>query len=185
MKDNFFSILIRGILYFFVFILIAVILLLSVFLATNILTKSNNKPLVSIFTIVSPSMEPTIKIYDCIIVTRVNDDSELEENDIITFYSDYVDSDGYTITHRIKSKYVEDGETRYITKGDNNLTEDEGYVTLDNIVGKTISIIPKIGKFEFFFTSIYGWMIVVCIPLVGFIIFHLFRIIRILRKNRK
>ena len=171
MQDNFFSILIRGILYLFVFILIAVILLLSVFLATNILTKSNNKPLVSIFTIVSPSMEPTIKIYDCIIVTRVNDD--------------YVDSDGYTITHRIKSKYFEDGETRYITKGDNNLTEDEGYVTLDNIVGKTISIIPKIGKFEFFFTSIYGWMIVVCIPLVGFIIFHLFRIIRILRKNRK
>lgn len=180
MNNNVLSIFFKIILYLFIIILIAVILLLSLFLVTNLLTKSNDKPLVSVFTIVSPSMEPTIKIYDCIIVTRVNDDSELNENDIITFYSDYVDSDGYTITHRIVKKLEENGEIHYITKGDNNLVEDDGYITIDDIVGKTLTIIPKIGKFEFFFTSIYGWLVVVCIPLVGFIIFHLFRIIRLI-----
>lgn len=176
------SIISKVILYFFITIIIGIILLLSGFLATNLLTKTNNKPLISIYTIVSPSMEPVIKIYDCIIVTRVNEDSELKENDIITFYSDFVDSDGYTITHRIVKKYEEDGETHYITKGDNNLTEDEGSITINNIIGKTIMIIPQIGKFEFFFTSIYGWLVIVCIPLVGFIIYHLFRLIRLLRK---
>ena len=183
MKNNILSIFFKILLYLFLFILIVAILLLSVFLATNIFTKSNDKPLISIFTIVSPSMEPAINIYDCIIVTRVNDDSELNENDIITFYSDYVDSDGYTITHRIVKKYEEDGETHYITKGDNNLIEDEGSVTLNNIVGKTTAIIPKVGKFEFFFTSMYGWLIVVCIPLVGFIIFHLVRLIRLINSE--
>ncbi len=179
MKTN--AILSRIILYTFLFFLIVAILLLSIFLATNIFSKSQDKPLISIFTIVSPSMEPTINIYDCVIVTKVNSDQELKENDIITFYSDYVDSDGYTITHRIIKKFEKDGVIHYITKGDNNLVEDEGSITLDNIVGKKLAIIPKLGKFEFFFTSTYGWLSVVCVPLVGFIIYHIFRIIKILR----
>lgn len=183
MKKRLVSLFTKVLIYLVLFILILSILLLSIFLATNIFSKTQDKPLVSLFTIVSPSMEPAINIYDCILVTRVNDDSELKENDIITFYSDYLESDGYTITHRIVHKYEENGETHYITKGDNNIIEDEGYVTIDNIIGKKIAVFPKLGKFEFFFTSMYGWLVVVCIPLVGFIIFHLIRLIKIINKK--
>lgn len=185
---------IKGILDFIIkllsYICLVVLFLIAVFLIFYIVTNqvAKNKgenPLISVYTIVSESMVPTIDVYYIIIDTRVNDPSSLKEGDIITFRSNFIDTDGYTITHRIISIDNTSGETRYYTKGDHNSRQDEGYITFDNIVGKVVYIAPKIGKIQAFVSSKFGWLLIIFIPAVGIIIMDVFRLIKVYRiKNQ-
>lgn len=86
--------------------------------------------------VISGSMEPTIDVGDLIIVNTKYD--ELKENDIITFY----DEKGSFVTHRIIE--IKDGE--YITKGDNNNSEDQGTINNDDIVAKYVTRLNGMGK---------------------------------------
>lgn len=50
------------------------------FIVSNQIAKTRGtKPLISLYTIVSPSMEPTIMVYDVIIDTRVDETTELKK----------------------------------------------------------------------------------------------------------
>lgn len=167
-------------------VLFLVAIFLIFYIVTNQVAKNKGEnPLISVYTIVSESMVPTIDVYDIIIDTRVNDPSSLKEGDIITFRSNFIDTDGYTITHRIISIDNTSGETRYYTKGDHNSRQDEGYITFDNIVGKVVYIVPKIGKIQAFASSKFGWLLIIFIPAVGIIIMDVFRLIKVYRiKNQ-
>ena len=88
-----------------------------------------------ILEVVSGSMEPTINIGDLIVInTKAKD---FEKNDIITFY----DVNGSFVTHRL----VKIKDDKMITKGDNNNVEDEGEVTISDVVGIVEYIVPVIG----------------------------------------
>ena len=92
------------------------------------------------FSIVSGSMEPTIKINDVVIVKTVNQ-NDINLNDIITFK---IDND--TVTHRIISIETVNGKTIYSTKGDKNKVSDIEKIEFEQIEGKYIGRIPKIGN---------------------------------------
>ena len=84
------------------------------------------------FVIVSESMEPTIMTNDVIFITQ-SEKEDLEVGDIISFHvGDYIN------THRIVKIEERNGQDVYITKGDNNKTEDKGYVEYEDIEGKYI-----------------------------------------------
>ncbi len=152
------------------------------FIISNQLAKTTgSKPLISLYTIVSPSMEPTIMVYDVIIDTRVTKDEDLKIGDIITFYSNTIDTGGYTVTHRIEDIYESNGIKYYTTKGDNNIDADSGIITIDNIVGKCRFIIPSIGKMQMFITSRAGWVLIILIPALGIIILDIKKLIKIFR----
>ena len=87
---------------------------------------------ISIVKVVSGSMEPSIHDGDYIIIKKT-ECSELEEGDIICFYSNDDGIYGMLNTHRIIGR-LDDGS--FVTKGDANNTEDSAAVTADNIVGK-------------------------------------------------
>lgn len=111
-----------------ILIISIVFFLVSLFLKIN---YSSNKPLqpfgITILTVISNSMQPTFEKGDKIIVKK---QKNYEVGDIIT----YIDDNKNLITHRIIEKY-EDG---YITKGDNNNTEDKEKVRENQILGKVI-----------------------------------------------
>lgn len=152
------------------------------FIISNQLAKTTgSKPLISLYTIVSQSMEPTIMVYDVIIDTRVTKDEDLKIGDIITFYSNTIDTGGYTVTHRIEDIYESNGIKYYTTKGDNNIDADSGIITIDNIVGKCRFIIPSIGKMQMFITSRAGWILIILIPALGIIIIDIKKLIKIFR----
>ena len=95
---------------------------------------------ISVFNIISESMEPTINENDVILIKQTNID-EIKEGDIVTFKK----HDGTIVTHRI-IKIVDSEEGRkYITKGDNNQDEDKEPVEYSQIYGKYIFKISKIG----------------------------------------
>lgn len=86
----------------------------------------------TIFEVSTGSMAKTLNQYDVIAVKITKD---VEVNDIITYKQD-----DELITHRIMKI---DGE-KIITKGDANNTEDRE-ITKDAIIGKVISVYPKLG----------------------------------------
>ena len=105
-----------------------VFFLITLFLKIN---SSGNKPIqpfgITILKVMSNSMSPVIEKGNKIIIKKQN---EYEIGDIIT----YINNDGNLITHRIIEKY-EDG---FITKGDNNNTEDKEKVKKNQVLGKII-----------------------------------------------
>lgn len=83
------------------------------------------------FVIVSGSMEPTILKQDAILV-KVVPEEEIKVNDIISFTT----KNQTNVTHRVIGIEKENGIKRYITKGDNNNTEDKEKITYEQIEGK-------------------------------------------------
>lgn len=131
-------------------ILLSIIALFTIYyVLTNRIFKRinpNYKPLISVYTIVSESMKPKLNIYDLAIDIKVSKDNDIKKGDIITFKTI---SNSQTITHRVIDIIeTEDGKL-YKTKGDNNNEADEDLITIDNIIGKYLFKIPKIGRLGF------------------------------------
>ncbi|MBR3696831.1 MAG: signal peptidase I [Clostridia bacterium] len=102
------------------------------------------------FIVLSGSMEPTIKTGDIVIIKNCDKD-KLKTGDIIAYKSGKS-----IITHRIDSVIEEDGEKKFITKGDNNNAEDKNPVSISSVEGIFIRRIPKIRKFCYVFTNNNG-----------------------------
>ena len=61
------------------------------------------EPFFSLYTIVSPSMEPNINVYDVILNVKIKESQDIKVGDVITFISTSNISDGMTVTHRVTS----------------------------------------------------------------------------------
>jgi signal peptidase len=93
------------------------------------------------FCIISGSMEPNISKNDVVIIKEV-EQNEINKGDIISF-----NINGETITHRvINISSNSEGDLLYTTQGDANNIEDDEKITFEDIEGKYIGRIPKIGK---------------------------------------
>lgn len=116
------------------------------------------------FIVLSGSMEPNIMTGDMVIV-KVTDANKLEKGEIVAFKSG--DS---VVTHRIIDITEEDNQKVFVTKGDNNNTEDRDKVTLNQVEGKCIKRIPKLGDFAMFLQTTWGSIIFISIPFALLII---------------
>ncbi len=92
------------------------------------------------FIVLSGSMRPKFDINDMVVVKEVVEE-EIKKNDIIAF-----STSKKIVTHRIIDMKVIDGKKHYVTKGDFNNTKDDYDITYDNIEGKVVFVIPKLGK---------------------------------------
>ncbi len=148
-------------------IILITILLIILFISGVILIDSYIKPdkVPSFFgwkpfIVLSGSMETQIMTGDVVVVKEV-DNSTLKEGDIIAFKDDEV-----VITHRIERIEVVDGETRYITKGDNNNTEDNGYVLQNQVEGLYQFRVARLGNLAMFIQTPIGMVVCISIPLI-------------------
>ncbi len=151
----------------FVILLIAAAFLIYYYIATRIYAAkgSGYEPKFSIYTIVSASMVPNIKVYDAIINVKVDAPVDIKEGDIITFISSSLISPGKTITHRVVAiTEDENGRVCYKTKGDANPVEDQACAKFNNVIGKVILKIPQLGRLQFFLASRAGWLLCILIP---------------------
>lgn len=97
---------------------------------------------ISIFNIVSESMEQTIKVNDLVVIKKCTEE-EIKKGDIIT----YKKEDGTIVTHRIIRITKEEGQNLYTTKGDNNEVEDAEKIKHEQVQGKYLFKIQGFGKF--------------------------------------
>ena len=88
--------------------------------------------------IASGSMAPTINIGDMVIVQKCSP-NDVNIDDII----EYTRKD-YSVIHRVIDKYQKNGETYFITKGDNNNSADSEPVSEEMLKGKIIFRVPYV-----------------------------------------
>lgn len=174
----------------FIFIILLGSFIIFYYITIDKYEKSADyKPPITLYTIVSPSMEPNIKVFDVIVDKRIDDINNLNKNDVITFVSTSPKSDGLIITHRIIAKNTYNGETYLITKGDNNFMSDDAYVYENQILGKVMFKIPGLAKVHGFLAYQGGWLFIIVIPCLGVIIYDIVKIgrkkIKKLKKKRR
>lgn len=141
-------------------------------------------PLFGAYIIVSPSMVPTIKIDDAIVIKRVDND-KYKVGDIITFSSTDANYMGKAVTHRIVDKrdYIA-GESLYRTKGDNNIVSDANLVKTEAIYGKVLFKIPSIGKLEKLVASPVNFLLSLLIPATLLLVYDMTRIFVMMSKRK-
>lgn len=115
------------------------------------------------YEIVSRSMEDTINKNDIIVVKKV-DKNEINENDIISF-----DNGNEIITHRIVDIENINGQTLYTTKGDNNRFADDEKISFEQIEGKYVFKLSKLGYLMNFLKNRYFLIILFIILIFCFI----------------
>lgn len=124
----------------------------------------------------SGSMEPTIMTGDVIIIAKAND---YVKNDVITFQ----DEEGLITTHRLIT-IAEKEPKVYSTKGDANRVSDDASVVFDQIMGKVILTVPKLGYFLIFVRSKIGMTVFVGIPALLIIIDEIANIIAATKRQK-
>ena len=165
-------------------VLIFLILLASILIYYVVSSKlyeikgKKYEPLVSLYTIISPSMEPNINVYDVVITRKVNA-NEIKEGDVITFISSSTLGEGLTITHRVKSVIKTDGDVKFRTQGDNNPIPDSSLVTSNNLLGKVVFTIPFLGYIQFLLQSKTGWLFCLLIPAIIVVIYDVVKVLKL------
>ena len=139
------------------------------YLYSSMEVRNGNRHLPTIFgltgvTIQSGSMEPIANIGDYVLLTLPKD-GEIEKGDIITFVENRI-----LVTHRVEEIVNKDGEEAFITKGDANNVEDSDLVYIENIVGVSVLVIPKLGQVFNFVSSRTGLIVIGVIILILFLL---------------
>ena len=142
-------------------------------------------PKYNAYVVLTGSMLPKIQVYDVVVTKKVEPD-ELKVDDIITFASSDTRFEGTIITHRIINIYPDESTGTYTfqTKGDNNNVADSALVQSDNIYGKVILKIPKLGYLQHFLAGQGGWIIVILIPCLVVMSYDIVRLIKSVRGKK-
>ena len=117
------------------FIVITTILLIIVALNSGLFTYQT-------LVVGSNSMQPEISKGDVVLIRKIDleDNEKLKKNDILAFRNG-----SKIIVHRVYKAIEKNDGTYYITKGDNNNQADQGVVEPNNVLGKVLLKIKKIG----------------------------------------
>lgn len=171
----------------FAILMIVAAFLIYYVIANAIYSKKGErfKPIFSLYTIISGSMLPTIKVYDVVVNLRVDDPSKLHKGDVITFISQSKINYGDTITHRINKITYDNGTYYFTTKGDNNYVPDESPVEFNNIIGKVILKIPQLGQAQFFLLKQGSKLFLILIPSFGILIYDLLKMLNLVDTKKK
>lgn len=165
-----------------VILVIAIVLAILATYISYVSTSGSGVPSIlgfRVFSIQTDSMYDTLLPGDLIIDTAVREPEELQKEDIITYWT-VIDGERVLNTHRIVEIYDANGYLVFATKGDNNKTVDTLTVHEAEVVGKYSFRIPSLGKvFDYLQTST-GFLIVVVIPVVIFLIYQLIQFFRVL-----
>ena len=145
---------------------IVLVTLIILFIINLILSFEENTHIFGIymFNIVSESMEPTFYKDDLVIVKRCKM-QELKKGDIITFKQD-----DRTISHRMIAITQENGEFKFITKGDNNDILDKETVEMKDVYGKVLFSVKKIGKFIHYIQNARGLINIVIFIIIIYLL---------------
>lgn len=131
------------------------------------------------------SMEPTYHIGSVLFVRRVNPES-VQVGNVITFASpnSVPGREGTLTTHRVISIDRSSGQPIFRTKGDANRSDDDWSVPADTVVGQGMFTVPYVGYFSNFVRSRTGFLALVIVPGILFIILEILSIVRQLKESK-
>ena len=162
-----------------IFVVLVLLIILIVFYIVRVNFLASNDKLgevkINFYTILTQSMYPTIKAGD-VVITYKEDNNKYNDGDVITFVSEQ--NGGITITHRVDEVYNVNNSYSYKTKGDNNNAPDNEITSGDNVLGKVVVKIPKVGYIQQFLVSKTGWIVAVVLPCLGIVIYDILKLFK-------
>ena len=123
------------------------------------------------FVVLTGSMKPQLSPGSMIFVRRLDNYSN---GDIITYKLK-----NNIVTHRIIKKL---NNNEFFTKGDANGNIDDEPIILSAILGKVLLVIPFLGYFYSFISTLSGFILFIIVPSFVYIIHEIFLILKELRK---
>lgn len=109
------------------------------------------------------SMQPHHFENDLAIIKNTPEGTEYQTDDVICYQS----SEGYYIIHRVfGTETKSDGETVYVTKGDNNEAPDPVRVQAGQILGTECAVLGGFGAFMLFSSTPVGMLLCFVLPLI-------------------
>lgn len=137
--------------------------LLIVLIVLSLVSKYNRSDYILNFApmkVLSGSMEPQIKVGDMVIAKKI-EPCLIEEGDIISYRM----NNKVNVTHRVLEVFNEYDDFSFKTKGDANNIEDSELVLEDNVIGKLVFRVPKVGYFIDFMTKPLGFLALFILPI--------------------
>ena len=150
----------------------ALVLIPSIYLVYSL---SNNS--IFLLTVLSGSMSPAMDPGDVIVISKV-DSNEVKKGDIITFK----EGENF-VTHRV-IEIKKESDTKFITKGDANEDPDQRLVSSEEIKGKVVFTIPKMGYLGNFVRTPLGFILLILIPGLLIIFSEVNNILKISNKKK-
>lgn len=143
-------------------------------------------PKYNAYVVLTGSMLPTIQVKDIVVTKKVGED-KLKVGDIVTFLTPDQRFNGISITHRIIERYYNETDNKYYykTQGDNNNIADDVLISNDNIYGKVILKIPKLGYIQDLLASKSGLIIVIIIPCLAILSYDIVKVLKNVGKKSK
>lgn len=188
-KENIFQYLV-GVISYAIFIWLLLIggtlLLYVADIKIRALKGDNNPPVFNAYVVMSGSMLPSIKVKDIVVTKKIPED-RIKVEDVITFISPDERFSGITITHRVIEKYFDSSINGYYfkTKGDANNVADDALVPYDNILGKVILKVPKLGYLQDLLASKGALLVVVIIPCLAIFSYDIMKMFKNVGKKTK
>lgn len=162
-----------------IFVVLVLLIILIVFYIVRVNFLASNDRLgevkINFYTILTQSMYPTIKAGD-VVITYKEDNNKYNDGDVITFVSEQ--NGGITITHRVDEVYNVNDSYSYKTKGDNNNAPDNEITSGDNVLGKVVVKIPKVGYIQQFLVSKTVFIVAVILPCLGIVIYDILKLFK-------
>lgn len=122
----------------------------------------------SVLWVLSPSMEDTIPAQSYILVHKVQAE-DVNENDVITFYSRDPAILGSMNTHRVVAVIGDHEE--FVTRGDNNHGIDDAYhVFPEDVVAVYVRNLPVLTAFGRFYSGVAGFIVMISVLTAGMIV---------------
>ncbi len=152
-----------------------------------LLTKPGKAPSIvgfTLFRITTGSMAPTYEI-DSMIVVKETEPSEIQEGDVISFYSSDPALDGAVNTHRVVEIEQDGDQYIYTTKGDGNNVADPYKVKSEYLIGKVIWSSNLLGKISRLASNPLIFIPVILVPLAVILLTNFVQTISLARKIAK
>lgn len=120
------------------------------------------------FVVLTGSMEPAVPVGSIVFTKNF---SIYNPDDIVAFKIGNV-----TVTHRIIDFEIKNKDYFYKTQGDANNAPDSQQISGSQIIGKAFYIVPYVGKVSIFLKTLPGFLLLIVLPALIFIIFEILNI---------
>jgi signal peptidase len=137
----------------------------------------------NLLVVVSQSMEPNIPMGSIVVSHPKTAPDEIRVGDVITFAVPDVGEEEILVTHRVVEVIGKGGELRFRTQGDAVDDPDMALVTRDQLVGQVWFSLPLVGYLVAFIRTPMGYLILVGLPALLFVLSEWWTILRAPRRR--
>ena len=166
---------------------VLIIVAAVIVLCMVVLTEPGKPPEILGYTalrVTTGSMEPTYPV-DTLIVVKKTDPAQIQEGDVISFYSSDPALDGAVNTHRVVSVQQDGDQWIYTTRGDANNIADPYKVKSTELIGRVVFDSVPLGKLSRLTANPLVFLPVILLPLAVILITNLVHTISLARRIAK